>query len=323
MLLQAGYDLENLARDWEFFRNEVQCSTDMVEQGHGVGACLMKHHESYCEATLRARSTVTQCRHFLSEPVSAKTEGLLRKKIAKLERSEPKIYGKQMYLKALHAEARAQRSELGVSQGSTQETVDIMRRHSSEFDHLPARKRQRFEADAAVERQRLRNDNERQLADLRAKLQVHLAGYTDGVHELDVGSHRLFLSAVETTRCAALFASFVQRRGAETCDRWSNARGGPLPPSLALQELLVDTAEGLGLSADIPCHWWVKHIAVNRDHFRGVAICDSPTSQTLHLALVALQRPYAVSFLELRRRPPPRILAWNGLVSADFALFRI
>ena len=52
LLLSLGFPREQLRAALGFLRDELPCTTDLVEQGHGSGACLRKFHGTYCEKNL-------------------------------------------------------------------------------------------------------------------------------------------------------------------------------------------------------------------------------------------------------------------------------
>ena len=61
---------------------DAACTTNMVEQTHGSGACLMRDHGLYEERTLRARSTVHQARSLFRDSEHDQALQTLRRKLA-------------------------------------------------------------------------------------------------------------------------------------------------------------------------------------------------------------------------------------------------
>ena len=91
-LHELGVSFQYLVRCLQLLR-DTACTTNMVEQCHGSGACLMRDHQTYEERTLRARSMVHQARSLFTDSAHDKLLMTLQRKLDVLEAHKPHVSG--------------------------------------------------------------------------------------------------------------------------------------------------------------------------------------------------------------------------------------
>lgn len=69
---------------------DAPCSTLLVEEAHGTGACLLRDHTTHAERTLRCRATIHACRAVVNPLPAHKRLGQLTKASDKQEVKAPK-----------------------------------------------------------------------------------------------------------------------------------------------------------------------------------------------------------------------------------------
>ena len=69
MAPHAAVEMLRLARD-------APCSTNMIEQAHGLSATSMGYHSSHSELTLQARMLIHQARAAFAKPMRSEVERL-------------------------------------------------------------------------------------------------------------------------------------------------------------------------------------------------------------------------------------------------------
>ena len=80
------------------------------------------------------------------------------------------------------------------------------------------------------------------------------------------------------------------------------AMTSPSIPSEEEQQLLLQGAESFHPPKQV-VPWWARHFILNRNLFRGTAICNQADPSEAWLFLIALQSPHWAVFLHLVRRP--------------------
>ena len=85
-LARAEYPLPPIVEALTFARDELLGTTELVEKGHGSGACIKKNHSMYSEETLQWRCLHHQARALVVKSPDDKRLDILQKEVQKRER---------------------------------------------------------------------------------------------------------------------------------------------------------------------------------------------------------------------------------------------
>ena len=297
--LRLGVSLGEACSALEHIRDTLSCTTTLVEEGHGTGACLMKEHEQYIESTLCSRAVIHQGRALFAVHRGRQFQERIEAKIQALEACTPKVGGRHMFVRML---AKQGGSVAGLGARSQQLCRDRMVRVSGGFGNLLPRDRLALDF-ARQENYRRSSIASDDVAHLRALLQLHRArsrAELDSVGRVNhVSSFRF--TDLETSELMDRYNRHVQTVPKNALRRL--AVESPDVPPAAHQALFIAEARALGLAERIQQPWWVRHVAANRVAFEDCAIVDRLDLDVAYYVSVAIQRPYAVSFLRMRRLP--------------------
>ena len=305
-IMQAGWPVDVLARGIDMW-NDIPCSTDLVEQAHGSGASLMKHHKLYCERTLRCRSVIHQCRALVHPSLLDKTMAKLQAQLTKTEEADVKVSAFQAFYSATSA---AVSSEIAAMQPGFVRQQHVLRRCRALFAALTRRTRREWENRARAMQERKLEDQSATCASLASIMRLEQQRSDEWIEHHGAPNHmdscRLDLQSLER-----LVEVFNSTRSASVEDWQANGLPSPSLPSEEQQALLLRTSEKYNVDPRA-CPWWARHFALNRDLFRGTALfVEAAETSESWLFLLATQKPLGVVFLRLRRRD--RILPdFNG-----------
>ena len=307
-LLALQFPTDRLCVALGFVRDELSCTTNLVEQGHGSGACLRKYHDTYNERTLRWRCLHHQCRALLNDSKDERVSRALRNHIADLEGYAPSIGGRQMFFKVmLNNKMNAVDGDGGDARKRARR---IMSDHAAAYEQLPKRERAAYDLKARKYVEYKKEETRGDIVHLRARLELHERRCLEESRELGMRSH------VNEVRFTDLDIKIM----AESMRKISSDRKGnkqrllneelesPAAPTQAEQNILLAEEKKLGVPIELKQPRWVRHIAAHRDLFVDVAICKDSDAGAAYLVVNALQNPCTVSFLELRKMERATVL---------------
>lgn len=303
-LLQSGLaPIARVARAFTLLR-EMPFSVHMVEQAHGLGACLMKYHERYGESLLRARGSICQQKPLFVADPDDRHEMSLRQRLASLQRKVGATPGRGSGVRAFvsHFSKTAEGKALAASQGRGGQAM--LARAAQLYAQMSGAEHARWDAREA-QRARLAKElaseeaEELQqriwICERRKKLELEANGLPNQVRSCRYPRERQQSIADE-------FEALGQHTSFETTLR-KREFAAPCAPTPEEQDFILDRAQPFTTPPDI-LPWFAPHICRNRDRFHGVALaCGSPDALVVYLFLYAHKRPFQAMFLELRRRP--------------------
>ena len=88
-----GFEMPKSVADPELVPDRLTVTTDLVEEAHGTGACLVKHHDQLEMHQLQCRSVLHQCRDM---PRPSKSQEFVNRRDAKIERLMSKMSKKRI-----------------------------------------------------------------------------------------------------------------------------------------------------------------------------------------------------------------------------------
>ena len=303
-LLHAGYEsTDRMGRAFQMLQ-DMPFSVHMVEQAHGLGACLMKFHERYGESLLRARGIICQAKPLFVADPDDRYELRLRNRLASLQAElNSATPGRGNGIRAFvsffakTAEGRA----LAASQGSGGRRV--VARASALYAQLSTQEQAKWDA-----REKARAGAAKEFALDETEEVNRKLGICERRKKWDLLCNGL-VNQVRSCRysrerqqaIADAFQDLGHQDGIVSRLR-NRAFCSPVAPTGAEQELIMDRAQIFQTPAGaLP--WLVPHICRNRDRFQGVALTTgSPAADVAYLLLYAHQRPFEAMFLELRNR---------------------
>jgi len=300
-LLAAGEPEQHVVDLWTLTK-DTPCTTLLVEQGHGLGACMMKDHPSYTEKALSTRAHFQQIRPCLVKSPFQKKLDILDRKIAVVNKKEPnKITPKNMLL-------RKDCLEMDRDLSASEKWSEAKDKLKSSDDRCKALTAGDYEALRlqAIEYRELRKEelSQRLQTFANAKCDLHqketdkvAAGrpnHTTSVRFTDRDKEEICQILQEPQYARIVFDPLT-----------GDKNSSPKAPDELEMQVLEDTFDSLERKPKPVLPWWNDRVAANRDLMRGVALSrESPDASTYWLFLLAKQAPRAeVTFLKLERQP--------------------
>ena len=277
---------------------KTPCTTNLVEQGHGVGATIMKHHERLHELALKARAVVSSAKTLVFPSKHVKKLNALESKIAAAQRV---VNGPTPWNLFVAKQSAATCEEVARDLPHARRAARLQEKNlrlHAEFRALPPAERRRLEVASVYAIRERVADRARDLDSLRAMVALEKQRHASELAEFGLGSHLqdLALTPNELTRLCGIYNSF-EGKSAELTKRTFEA---PKPLSDTELEMFEQIAAEL-LPKKVEPPIWLSCVCQHRDALDGAAffIDDSIDAWAL---LYASQRPYFAVFMRLMRR---------------------
>jgi len=302
LLKEGSISIARMARAFRLLR-ETPLTTNLVEQAHGQGACLMKYHETYGERMLRARALVCQIKPLFTASADERRELKLRSKLeaseVQLARAPKRASGFSGFFQQLSRSTdRTAYCERGTGgRGSLVHAATLYNQLSVHEQLRCGRLADEFARSREAELRETCDDlrEELFLCEERRARDTEANGLTNHVKSYHFCQDRqqYFLDRMADLKTEGISVLYLEQREVL-------APRAPLPEQ---QLRIIEDAQQF--STQLPClPWFGPHICWNRDRFRAVAlVAGSPQAEDGYLFLYAHQRPLEAEFLHIRRRP--------------------
>lgn len=291
-----------LARAFLLLR-EAPFTTNMVEQAHGLGACLMKHNECYGERLLRARGLISQMKPLFSPDSDDRRELKLKKELADIEGQLHRGLRRGSGFTAFFGEfvkagqgRRRSRTSAGaraVMSEAAEACTQIDGGARVDWESLADQQARRREVALRERRDELHVDI--RLCEHRRSIDLAENGLVNQVKSCMYTDQRQqqILDRFNKLHNEGIFGSRLEQR----------ALSAPFAPSQEEQEMIAHAAQPFVTPLpELP--WLIPHICRHRDRCQGAALAQhSADAQIVHFFVLALKKPFEAHFLWLRRRP--------------------
>ena len=293
-LMHRGESLEYLKRCLELLK-DTACSTNLVEQNHASGALLMRHHQTYGERTLRARSTIHQASVLFSDSTFQRDVGKLNTKLDRVSRRQTQVSGFRAFCRTVpDEEVKSILRRISGFDGTRSLTLADRR---SVYDSFPKEVKVKFDRES----KRLLTDDASEISTAKAALRGQIRDLEQRQRDVDEGG-----LVNHTSSC-----KFTDGDVEQLCEIFNELESGralsnapldsPAVPSEIRQQMIIDLEDEVaGERRSLP--FWCRHIVANRERWRMVAVCSEEFPTVAFLVLLAVKTPQEVTFLELRRR---------------------
>lgn len=275
-------------------------ATEMVEQSHAYGACLLKSHEQYGEQMVCDRGLLCQAGALFKADPNNRTELMLAQE---LERVDDALGGARRqpaaaYYYSEYMQTAEGKSFVSSGCGARQCLVEAL----AKFKTLSPQQRSKYGAKS----ERRHHQRFPTLLDERETLQQQLDLYkrrrleslrSEGLRN-NMNSCRF-----DDQKIDAIFEKFKSALRSSPCNaKPRNDVKAPRAPVIEEQHYIRDCA--MRLMKPLPqIPWYVWHICANRDLFHGVALTIDPGAVlTAYMFNYALKKPYSCEFIQLARR---------------------
>ena len=272
MLLLNVYPVGELNQIWVDVRDETSVTTDLVEQGHGTGAVLVKLHDRIELEMLQDRSILHQCR-FLPKPTELQVSVNRRSK--KVDSLASKSRQKRIGAAHLFRSSAMKRENARRPQGvrPLKFTKEL---HQTCRDSHPAIKKALTSRAAAVHKRRVQEMHE-EMVHLRHDINLRTERAREERFTVgDVNHVQSFRwEDTELERLKELYDQSDNQMRSAALDRQDESPG---VPSSGEQHLfhVVETQMGFfDARRNVP--WFVREIARNRALFSYCAISAGPS----------------------------------------------
>lgn len=299
-LLLSGVPMAQLEAALMLLR-EAPCAAQLVEEAHSCAAWNMREHPTLNEASLLVRGTLAQVRSCFMESRVERAIDRIDDKLSGLARKQPQNISERHLFLGATARAAAPVGTMN-QQGALATTRRCMKERVAMFNALDpvARVEWARARDQEVGRQRVETQQAidallAEKAVLRGTFEDKLAN--DGVPN-QIGTQRL-----EEHDLAIISAMLADQIGSSwPKEMWSASCASPLPPTVAAQHCIEESASRLLPASQAARPWWVSRVALHRKCFQGVAFCRRHDRRTAYRFLFAKQRSICATFLGPRRR---------------------
>lgn len=265
-------------------------TTGLVEQNHASGAVLLRHYQSYTEATLCARSLVNQARHLIGathyERRCERIEAAMRKVE---ERSKCKRTGQTLFLREL-SKRGPQRDGFEDEAGHIRQR-SIVRAHAGEYAKLPNSRKVAYEAAAAKEDKAKRAQLAGTVEQLQSELELRRFREAEDRRMNGVRSHSgcFRYSSAGLERMCELWNSLVKERCSLNRLKARKLQAPACTPA-EHQRLFLEVEKTFDFG-DLACPWWCKPVCNFREHFQGRVDVRRPRRRPgAHRLLVRLRQ---------------------------------
>ena len=317
-LAELGYESEVVA-GIELLK-ESSFTTIIVEQAHASGSLIMKRHTQLNTESLLARMTVHNCRMLFCDSHLEKQLSHLNSLLDRINKQQGNVHStgaREMYIKALIAEAKKDREQGGPSHNALR--LSIFKHHAKPFGQLGPGHVAALNLRASVYNKNKidtldesRVHVQEQIQTLMAKdAEVRQHGKTNHMDTIRFG-------ACEFQRFGELWPQFSDK----DCQGRVKAAPNGIPHAMAA--LLAEMEERVFVQKPQQPDWVSKMVDL-RDHF---ALCgfyaDSthPCATVAYKLLLSIAQPRRLVFLECRRRPF-RVSGMVAYGSYEYEAFRI
>ena len=271
-LLRHGGHEEDIIRALALVR-DIHWTTLGAEQSHGSLAVLHRFHRRYGQDVLGMRAFLHACRAMVAPPPRDSVEETLRRRLAKLMRSNPeKLSAKSEFVRiAFEAEIQQKGRQL-----TNDERKAVIRDHGHHWHALTAEHRERLEFSAVSSRMELRAKKSTETAQLEAHLAMHLERKTSEEGVCGV-VQRLSECRIPEEELEAVEAMWESVGESEELLDVRQARAEATTPPVPLPEALKERYQRLKLPPQRPddvalVPEWGRKMARVRAHMRGVAV---------------------------------------------------
>jgi hypothetical protein len=297
-----GLNVDYLVRALSLAR-KLPCSTNLVEQGHGCGATIMKHHQRIGEAQLRARSTVFACKSLVRKSSIEKRLDRLRQQLDELQSVRSK--GTVAKDSGFHVFLEEVSIDIAREVASEQLPFHEARRKRKLLEHdrwaeLPQLSHARYNAEALNRRSSKQSLRAAEVAGLRNEIALLTERCSAELAMFGVTNHMSScrFSPTDLRHLAELYDAF----DGPTLERLEGRRfEAPEAPSDADVEMFEGIYKSLA-PPDLPAPQWLPWLAVYRDRFSNTAFVNDDASGVAWAFLYASQNPRFAIFLKLQRR---------------------
>ncbi len=191
---------------------------------------------------------------------------------------------------------------MGLASTAAEVQRQVLSRSRLLFSRLPKAAVQYWQRRAEVWRRRQVEQQAERCAGLRAQLRLLVARHEESQSAVGIPND-LDSCRLESQELQCLLETFNAVDGRTMQGLEHGALASPALPSPEQQAVLLQVA-GRYQGRPPQCPWWARHFVLNRDLFRGAAICgEAREGGEAWMFLLALQRPLCAVFMRLTRRP--------------------
>ena len=299
---------------------EASFTTVIVEQAHASGALIMRRHPQLNTESLLCRMTVHNCRMLFCDSHLEKQLSNLNSLLEKINKQMGNVHrtgAKEMYIKALIAEAKKDREPGGPSHNALR--LSIFKHHAKPFGQLGT-------GQVAALRVRASAYNKKKIETLEES-RVHVQDQINTLMAKDAEEQQkgkknhmatIRFGAPEFERFGELWPQYSLK---DCKGRVMKAPNG-IPPAMAA--LLAEMEEKVTV-AKPPKPEWLAKMVDHRDHFALSGFCSDSTHPFAGVAyklLLSIAQPRRLVFLECRRQP----LGFSAMIahgSYEYEAFRL
>jgi hypothetical protein len=278
---------------------KTPCSTNLVEQGHGSGAVIMKCHEQLGELLLRARATIHSCRTLVQQSRCQQQVGRLEKRLEQF--SKPGCRATKP-INVFYADWKDHIDAYLVQEGCVPSEMKRRRFAHAYYlrDALAAREQADYTRRAAARSSRASAETASEIHSCRSLIDLARQRHSDELQEFGVPNH--MSSCRFNDSDLSRLCSIYDALNGPTLERLQRSRF-EAPGGLSKEEeaLMESIAESLA-PAKPAKPLWLPHVCNYRDGFQNTALLADDASGIAWAFLRASQNPRYAFFLRLQRR---------------------
>jgi hypothetical protein len=278
---------------------EICATSNLVEQGHGTGAIIMKLHQQLGEWMLRAWSMVHSCRGMYSQSELDKTLDRYQKDIEKLCPNSIALRGINMFEQ--ENKTRIHRELLAAGHSGASVSKHWMRFAQDAFKALPDHERARYGMMAAAATHERRAIAIGEAASLRNLSKLAMSRHADDIAKHGLTNH--VSSCKFTTSDYDAMRAIYDSLDSSSMGRLADLKKSDAPAALPTDEVkqLEDLAAQVMRVVDVPIRMWLGRMCVFRASFEDTLLVAADAPDKGFVYLWASQQPRYALFLQVVR----------------------
>ena len=300
LLSTGSCQVPKIVADLELMRDRMSVTTDLVEEAHGSGACLVKHHDQLEMVQLQHRSVLHQGRD-LPKPTEMQT--FIDRRDAKIEKLMSKMSQKRVG--GHHMRVGDSLRKLNESSADSARPVRVTKRVHEKCRASNPRTMAVSEARALGRHVQTMGELQNDLVHVNQSVTLHEGREReDELHSVANHNANFRWTPGELEKLRDLFFHHFESQSRDPASQ--AASESPGVPSASEQAVLHGLEQQMGFGTEgraVP--WFAKEIAKHADYFSDVAISTCAVEgHMVEQAFVPMYchgSPQDAMFLELRR----------------------